>query len=213
MATAQQQNSGIVKKLYKSRKYVLELMKAQGYNVSEYNEFSINEIHIMNQSKQLDMLVQNESGQKTYIKYYINSSIRPQNIHDMIDDLYHLEQLIGSKDALLIIAKDPPNDTLINILQQLFADDQIYITIISLSQLQFNILEHDLVPKHTKMTPEEVVEFKKKYNIINDKQIPQISRFDPVAQAIGLRPGECCHIQRMSKTAIDGDYYRICVNN
>ncbi len=213
MATAQQQNSGIVKKLYKSRKYVLELMKAQGYNVSEYNEFSINEIHIMNQNKQLDMLVQNESGQKTYIKYYINSSIRPQNIHDMIDDLYHLEQLIGSKDALLIIAKDPPNDTLINILQQLFADDQIYITIISLSQLQFNILEHDLVPKHTKMTPEEVVEFKKQYNIISDKQIPQISRFDPVAKAIGLRPGECCRILRMSKTAIDGDYYRICVNN
>jgi DNA-directed RNA polymerase subunit H (RpoH/RPB5) len=40
---------------------------------------------------------------------------------------------------------------------------------------------------------------------------PDISRFDPVARAIGIRPGDVCHIIRPSKTAIEADYYRICI--
>ena len=40
--------------------------------------------------------------------------------------------------------------------------------------------------------------------------MPQISRYDPVAQAIGLRPGQICKITRPSKTAITSNYYRIC---
>jgi DNA-directed RNA polymerase subunit H (RpoH/RPB5) len=51
----------------------------------------------------------------------------------------------------------------------------------------------------------------KKYNITDIVQIPDISRFDPVARAIGLRPGQVCHIVRPSKTAIEANYYRICI--
>jgi len=50
-----------------------------------------------------------------------------------------------------------------------------------------------------------------KYNIENDKQLPQISRFDPVAKAILLRPGEVCKIIRYDKISLQNDYYRICV--
>ena len=51
---------------------------------------------------------------------------------------------------------------------------------------------------------------KKRYNIVNDTELPEISRYDPVAQAIGMRPGQICKIIRPSKTAITTDYYRIC---
>jgi DNA-directed RNA polymerase subunit H (RpoH/RPB5) len=51
----------------------------------------------------------------------------------------------------------------------------------------------------------------KKYNITDTVQFPDISRFDPVARAICLRPGQLCHIVRPSKTAINADYYRMCV--
>ena len=50
----------------------------------------------------------------------------------------------------------------------------------------------------------------KKYNIIHDKQFPDISRFSPVAMAIGIRPGQLCEIIRPSKTAINTIFYRIC---
>ena len=46
-------------------------------------------------------------------------------------------------------------------------------------------------------------------DILND-ELPEISRYDPVAQAIGMRPGQICKIIRPSKTAITTDYYRLC---
>ena len=45
---------------------------------------------------------------------------------------------------------------------------------------------------------------------MNDTQFPEISRFDPVAQAIGIRPGEVCEILRPSPVSIVAKYYRIC---
>lgn len=52
----------------------------------------------------------------------------------------------------------------------------------------------------------------KEYNIQNLKQIPEISRFDPVSQVIGIRPDEICEILRPSKNVIQTKYYRACVN-
>jgi DNA-directed RNA polymerase subunit H (RpoH/RPB5) len=61
------------------------------------------------------------------------------------------------------------------------------------------------------MNKNQVREVMIRYNITDLNQIPDISRFDPVARAIGLRPGDVCHIIRPSKTSIKTNYYRICV--
>ena len=60
------------------------------------------------------------------------------------------------------------------------------------------------------MTEMENEEMRKKYNISNDSELPEISRFDPIAQAIGMKPGQVCEIIRPSKTAIESNYYRLC---
>ena len=49
-------------------------------------------------------------------------------------------------------------------------------------------------------------------NHLTNKQIPDISRFSPVAQLIGIRPGQICKIYRYSKTAINTDFYRVCTS-
>ena len=56
-----------------------------------------------------------------------------------------------------------------------------------------------------------IYKIKKKFNIVNNSQLPEISRFDPVAQSLCMRPGEVCEILRPSKTAIKSPYYRICI--
>ena len=66
------------------------------------------------------------------------------------------------------------------------------------------------MPPHILLTKEEADEIKKKYYIKDDSQIPDISRFGPVAQAIGMRPGDMCHIIRPSKTSVQTSFYRIC---
>lgn len=215
---ATQNISSLITSVYTSRKNLLDLMEKQGYKVDEYSNFSINEVNAMFQNKQLDILleknVEEESTKrkkKIYIRYYLSKTIRPVNIHEMIDDLYNLEEMLTKEDTLYVIIKDEVNETLINELKHIWEKDNIFIVIQSIKRLQFNILNHILVPDHKVITKMEVEEVKKRYNIINNDMFPEISRFDPVAQAIGIRPGEVCEIKRPSKTAIISNYYRICV--
>ena len=58
---------------------------------------------------------------------------------------------------------------------------------------------------------EETLEFYTKFNV-NETQIPEISRFDPVARALCLRPKQICKITRFDKISYKNDYYRICVS-
>jgi DNA-directed RNA polymerase subunit H (RpoH/RPB5) len=194
-------------------------MEYQGYNISDYNNFSINEVNTMYQNKQLDMLVEKKNTDltnnypisKIYICYYLTKTIRPQNIQEMIDDLFILEEVLTKNDTLFIIIREDINETLMNYLKHIWEKDKIFIVVQSIKRLQFNILKHILVPEHRLMNTTEVEILKKKYNITEDSQLPDISRFDPVAQSICLRPGDVCEIKRPSKTAIQSLYYRICI--
>ena len=125
--------------------------------------------------------------------------------------MFNLEEILKKNDTLFIIIKDEINETLTNELKHIWESDGIFIVIENIKRLQFNILDHELVPEHTILPESEVVNIMKKYNITDKIQFPDISRFDPVARAIGLRPGQLCHIVRPSKTAIEADYYRICI--
>jgi DNA-directed RNA polymerase subunit H (RpoH/RPB5) len=73
-------------------------------------------------------------------------------------------------------------------------------------------MNHQLVPPHMVLTKEEAAEVKRKYNILDDSQLPDLSRFSPVSQVIGIRPGDICKINRPSKTAIKAEFYRVCLN-
>jgi len=215
---ATQNSSGVVSTIYKSRKTVLDLMKKQNYNVEEYENFSVNEVNTMSQNKQLDMLLEKNDEDPTtkrknkiYIRYYLVKTLRPQNIQEMIDDLFNLEEILTKDDTLVIITKDDLNETITNLLKHIWEQDGILIVVQSIKRLQFNILDHVLVPPHRVLSKDEVAIVKTKYNIMDDTQFPDISRFDPVAQIIGIRPGQVCEIIRPSKTAISAYYYRICV--
>jgi len=215
---ASQNSSALISTVYNSRNVILNLMGKQGYNIEDYSNFSISEINSMKQNNQLDMLLEKKEEnpvtkrkQKIYIRYYLGKTIRPANLQEMIDDLFNLEEILKKDDTLFVVIKDEINETLTNELKHIWESDGIFIVIENIKRLQFNILDHDLVPEHTIVSESDVVEIMKKYNITDKIQFPDISRFDPVSRAIGLRPGQLCHIVRPSKTAIKADYYRICV--
>lgn len=206
-------SSNRILRTYKSRKTILDLLDAyNGYDTSDYSNFSINEIDSMSTNNQLDMLIKHKTNnKKVYIKYYLNSKqIRPQVLDDVIEDLFLVENILTKEDTLIIIIDDEPNDTIINKLLYLYNNDQIFIVIHNIQRLQFNILEHSLVPEMKILSEIEITELEKKYNLTSKKQLPEISRFDPQAMALIMRPGDVCHIRRNSVTALDYDYYRIC---
>ena len=215
---AQNNSSSLISQIYKSRQILLNIMnKYQSYNTEEYDNFSINEVNSMYSHNQLDMLlekpdIENEGKKvKIYISYYLGKSLRPANIAEMIDDLFNLEEILTPADTLMIVTKDDMNETMTNCLKHIYEKDKRLIVIQNIKHLQFNILENVLVPSHRVLTSAELAVVKLRYNITQDTQFPDISRFDPVAQIIGIRPGQVCEIIRPSKTAIEGLYYRICI--
>ena len=208
-----QQSSQIIE-FYHSRKHLINLLERQGYDVSQYNDFSIIDVNTLFQTKQMDMLLtKGNGGKKTYVKSHLAKSLRPVNIYDYVDDLHALEEILTKNDDLIVIIKDEPNDTIRNTLINLYEQDGVFVNVINIRRLQYNILDHILVPPHIVLSKEEGDEVKRKYNIIDDKQIPDISRFSPVSQIIGIRPGDLCRIYRQSKTAIKSEFYRVCLNN
>jgi len=199
--------------IYKSRNTIIELMDHQEYDTTEYEGFSINEIDAMVSNNQLDMLLTNKkTQQKAYIKYYLNAKqIRPAVLEDLIEDLYMIENVLTKNDTLIIIIEDEPNDTIITKLKYLYDHDGYFVIIHNIKRLQFNILNHKLVPQCIILEDAEIADLKKKYNIKNLTELPEISRFDPQSLAIGLRPGQVCMFKRESVTAMFYNYYRLCV--
>lgn len=200
----------LVNKIYNSRKYILEILKMREFDISEYDNFTIEELHSIIQNQQLDLLVSGNNKQ-VYVKYNITKSLRPNNIYDYIEDLFNIENILNKQDDLIIINKDEPNETLMNTIKDIWLKDKIYISIINIERLQYNILNHELVPKHTVLSLEEKNQLKEKFNINNDDMLPNISYFSPVSQVLGIRPGDICKIDRNSKTAIDSTFYRVCI--
>ena len=186
------------------------MLEEQGFDISNYKGEHIQEVNLMNINDQLDMLIEKED-KKLYIKYHLNKTIRPATINEFIEDLFTIEEILEKKDDLIIVTRDNVNDTLIKLLKKIWSNDGIFIRIINIKALQFNILKHDLVPKHSILNEEETLEFKKKYNITSIRQIPDISRFSPVSLIIGIRPNEICKIERYSPTTIHSLFYRVCI--
>ncbi len=209
---AKTQNSTIVSDIYHSRVTILNLLKRRGFNVEDYEGASINEINIMNNNAQLDLYLTNPQTQKkVYVKYHLKTKIRPANVYDYVEELYNIEDVLSKKDDLIIITKEGMNDTLRKLIDNIYKTEGYYINIYFIKKYKYNVLEHNLVPPHRICSEEEKIDITQRYNIMNEKQFPEISRFDPVAIAIGARPGELVEIIRSSPTSLTSKYYRLCI--
>jgi DNA-directed RNA polymerase subunit H (RpoH/RPB5) len=211
-----EQSSSVITAIFKSRVVLLNLLKRQGFLVDNYEGAGTHEIHTMKGHDQLDMLITNgtegRSKRVIYIKYAVTQKLMQRDIHNIVEDLFVLDQALETpeNDTLIIVTKYSVNDAIVQLLNQLWVQFRYFIVIFTLDQLQFNILEHQYVPKHEILTEEQADGVLRRYNVTSTDQLPNISRYDPVAQAIGIRPGQICKITRPSKTSIISDYYRIC---
>ena len=199
--------------IYKSRNTILELLEKQGYDVNDSAEFSINEIDAMYNAQQLNMFFTNQNtGKRVGVVYFIYSKgLRSQNIDELLNEYFHIDDRLTKNDDLILICDDDQNDNIMNKVKYLFEHDGIFVIIMNIKRLQFNILEHEIVPKSRVLSDEETDNLKVQYNLKHLKQLPEISRFDPQAQAMCLRPGQVCEFKRKSVSALTTNYYRICV--
>jgi len=203
-----------VLQIYNARKTILELLHNNGnYNIDDYKGFSINEIDVMLNSDQLDMLLTEGNDNKTYVKFHLGKNLNENSLLPIIEDLFILTDTLTPKDTLVVIYEGgDPNDSLKTHLKYKFSHDGIFVVVHNIKRLQFNLLEHHLLPSNiTILTEVEMVELIQKYHLNKIQELPEISRFDPMALAISLRPGQVCKFYRNSPTALTAEYYRVCI--
>jgi DNA-directed RNA polymerase subunit H (RpoH/RPB5) len=209
--------SPLISKIYKSRSIILDIMKKRGYNVEDYEGFSVSEVHSMNDNGQLDMFLESDtSSKKIYIKYHLETRLSDKHVYEYLEDLFgeddddDEDKTLKNRDEFIIVSKDKINASTQNLVDKIFKTDDKYINVYNVHDYLFNILDHEMVPNHRILNSEEKKEIINRYNVTKDSEFPEISRFDPVAKVIGIRPGELCEITRSSPMAVKTLYYRLC---
>lgn len=207
-------SSTIVADMYKSRSTLCIQLEKRGYNMEQYKNFGISEINTLLKMDQLDMILEhNENDNKCYVKYYLEKTLKKNKIEEEIERLFDEEKILNREngDEIIYITANDPNDVLKKYLEFHYHQTNLFVTVYNFNRLLYNVLDHSMVPTHRVLNEEEKKDVFEKYNILNASQVADISRFDPVAIAIGIRPNELCEIERKSITAITSYYYRICV--
>lgn len=78
------------------------------------------------------------------------------------------------------------------------------------TEKKFDVRTHILVPKHVKMTPEEIDVLMRQYNL-DKKQLPKIKKTDPGLAGLDVEKGDIIKIVRKSPTVGESFFYRIVV--
>lgn len=204
----------VVQQVFKSRTHILEIMSSLRYDTSEYEGFSVLEVDNMVIQQAMDMLLERKepSSKKAFIKYMLNIKITPQLLNEMTEDLYDINQLLSDKDLLILITNKNISDSLKEHIQFLFDHDGKHVIVHNIRALQFNGLKHRFVPPAEVLTLEQTEQFKREYHISNViKQLPELDRFDAQAKLLCVRPGEVVKFMRLSQTAMENVYYRVCI--
>ncbi|PTD93432.1 DNA-directed RNA polymerase subunit H [archaeon SCG-AAA382B04] len=76
---------------------------------------------------------------------------------------------------------------------------------------EYEVMEHEAVPKHEIMSEDEKEELIDRKNIDLD-DLPKILRNDPVVKEIGAEPGDVLKITRESSTAGKAIVYRYVID-
>ena len=212
-------NSDRVSKVFTSRNILLDQLRHLGYITNEYDGASIEEINAMDINSQLDMILHHQNNTVIYIHYHIGDDrFSERTLKSLCSNLYETspddnQPTIAQTDVLMVILMDDVSDSMTNHLMRIYDRHRYFVVPRTVDQLQFNILQHELVPRHTALTADvDVLMVLRKFNVL-PTQLPTISRFDPVSRAICLRPDQVCEILRTSTNAVQSLYYRLCTNS
>ena len=168
---------------------------------------------------------------KLHIIYYnFQKDGKTKTMKSIVTNIMKLyeENIFDYTDNMIIILNEPIRDTIqvlcndLNLLLKNNNDNIVdndiglearhfgNVFMFDIKTLQYNILEHDIVPEH--IVYRNLIDIKK---ILDDcnctiDQLPIILRNDPVAKLKMLVPGDICKIMRKSKTCGEYPYYRVC---
>ena len=169
---------------------------------------------------------------KLHVIYYNfqkqgNTKMMKTTIINRIDELYK-NDIFQTTDNIILIINEPIKDTIkiineeLNLHLKKINNDKIKndlgynekhfgnVLIFDIKTLQYNILNHQIVPKHTIIRDDKDIQKILEISNCNLDQLPVISKNDPVAKLNLGTNGDIFKIIRKSKTCGEDIYYRVC---
>lgn len=215
-ADADLQRTGVdqeITRLFRVRRTLLQMLRDRGYAVGE-GETDLgmsrsafeDRLRLANLSREsLTMLKQkrDDPSMQIYVFFHKQAKVGVKDIREYTERMERDRVF----QAILVVYKDltPGGRKGLEMVQSHFRLEWFLE-----NELQVNITEHILVPKHEILTPEEKKALLKRYKL-KQAQLPRILWKDPVARYYGLQNGQVVKITRPSETAGRYVSYRLCV--
>jgi DNA-directed RNA polymerase subunit H len=194
--------------VFNARNHLFDILQSRGYEAGDYVGYDMSHVAAMMEHSQLNVMLQGKTN-KVFVHFQLSAKL---NVSKVVSSLFEEENsVLKPEDDLIIVYKSEPNDTIRTEIDEVWNKMGIYVSVLYIKRLQFNILKHDMVPAHRVLSEKERDQIYTKLNIRTGVDLPSISRYDPVASVLGMRPGQVCEIERKSKTSVKSLYYRYCV--
>ena len=216
-------NAEVIEVLYRSRKTLLNILKAKGYDITSYEKFGPWEIESMIQSEKVNSLRMNlikkeKSNSKIsncIVIYRLNRL--KQSIQTFVNAFFDEESddYVSTPESteVIVVLLEPVNtiDVFHNSALSSFQKN-LRMSFFQAHSLVNNPQEHILVPRHILVDKDDIPDLKKKLLIQSISNLPFI-RFhqDIQARILGAVPGDVIKITRPSPSAGVENVYRVCV--
>lgn len=193
-----------------------EMLMDRGDNIDEFEE---HEVDIDREEFYNDKNVIEFNTSHTTIIFALTKKLRKNILEELklygSEDMTNFVSRYNNKINVIIVFN---NDTISTpIALQLSRYDKMLqkkgggLQSFHVKNLLFNPTRHVLVPKHTKLTNDEVTEMMEKYLIKGKIHMPYIMHGDPIAKWLGLKQGDIVKIERYNENSGLSYYYRVCV--
>ena len=223
----------LVEYVYKSRKYLLEMLRDRGFSTINYDNYTIFEINTLLIAQEpytniadvgpLDILLEKtvkDNKEKIYIKYRMDEKFREREIlSNQVDDIY--STILSKNDCLIILnitkiytttkVGSKPDCGSEDFVRKYFTTKNYFIQMFGLENFLFNVSKHQYVSLHEIATKEEIETFMAQYNISNLRNLPSIKWLDPQVKYLGAKPKSVIKITCLNASNGESIKYRYCI--
>jgi len=216
-------NAEVFEVLYRSRKTLLSILKAKGYDIAPYEKFGPWEIEAMIQNEKknsLRMDLMKKDSEKSDIQQCIvvyRLHRLKQSIQSFIAAFFdeESEEYIANPESteVIVMLLEPVNnvDVFHNAALNTF-QNKLRLNFFQAHSLVNNPQDHVLVPIHEILNKDEIPVLKKKLNIQSISNLPFIRYHQDIqSRILGAVPGDVLKITRPSASAGVETIYRVCV--